>query len=150
MKTMLKTFYAKPLAIYLALALLAITTFVGPAEAMFVPAAAQEHSADAAASDARSADLARVRLSLESKIIQQKLMDYGLSPEDTLARVNKLSNEQLHQLATHTDALQAGGHGGHLLLILLLVILILILVKAPGQSDMADNNDNINNTEVNT
>ena len=39
MKTMLNAFYTKPLIIYLSTALLALSTFAGPAEAMFVPTA---------------------------------------------------------------------------------------------------------------
>jgi len=130
MKTMLKTFYAKPLVIYLAVALLAITTFAGPAEAMFVTSAPHRNAAvPMAASADRAADLARIQAALETKIVQQKLMDYGLSPEETMARVNKLSDEQINQFATHTDALQAGGDGGSLIVGLLVVaILVVILV----------------------
>ncbi len=130
MKTMLRTFYAKPLIVYLAVALLAVTTFAGPAEAMFVTSAPHQNAAaPAAASADRAADLARIQAALESKIVQQKLMDYGLSPEETMARVNKLSDEQINQFATHTDALQAGGDGGELLVGLLVVaILVVILV----------------------
>jgi len=130
MKTMLKTFYAKPLAIYLASALLAITTFAGPAEAMFVPSAPNQNAAVPAASSAdRAADLAKIQTALESKLVQQKLMDYGLSPEETMARVNKLSDEQINQLATHTDSLQAGGDPVDLVIGLLFVaILVVVLV----------------------
>ena len=129
MKTMLKTFYAKPLAIYLAVALLAITTFAGPAEAMFVPATPHQNATDAAAvSGGRTADLARIQAALESKIVQQKLMDYGLSPEETMARVNKLSDEQINQFATHTDSLQAGGDATGLLVSLLVVAILVVLL----------------------
>jgi len=135
MKSMLTTFYAKPLAIYLALALLAITTFAGPAEAMFVTSAPPQNEAAApAASASREADLARIQVALESKIVQQKLMDYGLTPEETMARVNKLSNEQINQLATHTDSLQAGGSDPvdaiiGLVILAILVVLLVYLVK---------------------
>jgi hypothetical protein len=131
MKTILKTFYAKPLAVYLAAALLAMSTFAGPAEAMFVKSAPHQDAAAPAAD--RAADLARVQAALESKLVQQKLMDYGLSPEATMARVNALSNEQLHQLATHTDSLQAGGDPlgvvVSLLVIALLVVLLIYLIQ---------------------
>lgn len=133
MKTMLKTFYAKPLAIYLAVALLAISTFAGPAEAMFVPSVPNQNAAAPPAAPAdRAAGLAKIQAALESKLIQQKLMDYGLSPEETMARVNKLSDEQINQLATHTDSLQAGGDPvdlaiGLVILALLVVLLIYLL-----------------------
>jgi hypothetical protein len=139
MKTMLKTFYARPLAAYLAAALLAITTFAGPAEAMFVASAPrQDAAAPAAASFDRAAGLAKVQAALGSKIIQQKLMDYGLSPEEAMARVSALSDEQLNQFAANTDALQAGGDGGvSLLALILIIILIILIVQAPVQADQA-------------
>jgi len=129
MKTMLKTFYAKPLAIYLAITLLAITTFAGPAEAMFVTSASHQNTAaPAAASADRAADLARIQTALESKIVQQTLRDYGLSPEEAMARVSKLSDEQINQLATHTNALQAGGDAVGLLVGLVILALLVVLL----------------------
>ncbi len=130
MKTMLKAFYTIPLVIYLVVALLAISTFARPAEAMFVPAAPHQNITEATAiSVGRDADMAKIQMAFESKILQQKLMDYGLSPEETMARLNKLSDEQIHQLATHTDSLQAGGDGVDLLIGLLVVaILVVVLV----------------------
>ncbi len=129
MKTMPKAFYTKPLVIYLAAALLAISTFAGPAEAMFVPAAYHQDSAGAAAVPAgRAADLNKIQGALESKIVQQKLMDYGLSREETMARVSKLSDKQLSQLAAHTDSLQAGGDGGLLVSLLVVAILVVLLI----------------------
>ena len=129
MKAILKAFYTKPLAIYLAAALLALSTFAGPAEAMFVPAAPHQASTSAAAvSTDRAAELARIQAALESKIVQQKLMDYGLSPEETMARMSKLSDEQIHQLAAHTDSLQAGGDAGGLLVTLLVIAILVVLL----------------------
>jgi len=129
MKTMLKAFYTKPLVIYLAAALLAISTFTGPAEAMFVPAAYHQDSAGAAAASVgRAADLNKIQGALESKIVQQKLMDYGLSREETMARMSKLSDKQISQLAAHTDSLQAGGDGGLLVSLLVVAILVVLLI----------------------
>jgi hypothetical protein len=129
MKTMLKAFYSKPLVIYLVVALLAISTFAGPAEAMFVPAAHHQDMTEATAVSAgRAADMAKIQMAFESKILQRKLMDYGLSPEETMARVNKLSNEQIHQLATNTDSLQAGGDGVDILISLLVVVILVVVL----------------------
>ncbi len=133
MKSMLRAFYAKPLAVYLAAALLAISAFAGQADAMFVPAAPhQDESASPSVSAGRAADMAKIQAALESRIVQQKLMDYGLSPEETMARVDKLSDEQIHQLATHTDSIQAGGDAvdvlvGLIIIALLVVVLIYLL-----------------------
>jgi hypothetical protein len=97
---------------------------------MIVPAAPhQEPAGTAAGSDNRSTEIAKIQAVLESKIIHQKLLDYGLSSEEAMARVNNLSDSQVTLLATHVDALQAGGDGSvSLVVVLLLVIIILILI----------------------
>jgi len=130
MKTMLRTFYAKPLVICLITVLLALTAFSGPAEAMFITAVPhQDASGSSAVSTGRTADLARIQVTLESKVVQQKLKDYGLTPEETMVRINNLSDEQIHQLATDTDALQAGGDGiGLLVGVVVLAILVVVLI----------------------
>jgi len=133
MKTMLRAFYAKPLVIYMIAALLALTAFSGPAEAMFVTTVPHSGlSGSPAVSAGRAADLARIQVTLESKVVQQKLMDYGLTSEETMARINKLSDEQIHQLASNTDAVQAGGDAvstlvGLIILAILVVVLIYLL-----------------------
>ncbi len=133
MKSMLKAFYAKPLTIYLVMALIAISAFAGSADAMFIAAAPSESTARMPQqySD-RAADLAKVQAALESRIVRQKLSDYGLSPTETLARVNSLSDQQLHELATHTNSIQAGSDAagtlfGLLIAALLVVVLIYLL-----------------------
>ncbi len=125
MKGILPAFYAKRIPVYLVVALIAVSFIAGNSEAMFMPAAPQTQSAPLFD---RAADLAKVQHALESKALQQRLMDYGLSPANALAKINGLSDEQIHQLAANIDALQAGGAGGHLILILLLIILIIVLI----------------------
>ncbi len=129
MKSILKAFYAKPLAACLIAALIAISTFAGPAEAMFVSAAPPQAAAAVAQTTGnRAADLARIQTALESRIVQQKLMDYGLSPAETLARVNRLSDKQIHEFATHTDSIQAGGDGGDVVVGLVVVALLVVVL----------------------
>ncbi len=128
MKSILKAFYAKPLAVYLIAALIAISTFAGPAEAMFVSAAPPQAAAAAQTTGDRAADLARIKTALESRVVQQKLMDYGLSSTETLARVNRLSDQQIHELATHTDSIQAGGDGGDFVVGLVVVALLVVVL----------------------
>ena len=125
MKHMLASFYTTPLVIYLVLALIALSSFAGPAEAMFLPASA---GASAAPLFDRQADLAAVQKALESKTVQQRLRDYGLTPEETLEKLNGLSDEQLHQLASNSDALQAGGDAAGTLVALMIIGLFVILI----------------------
>lgn len=130
MGSMLTAFYTRPLVIYLALALVSLSTLAGPAEAMFLPAAPHQNPpATNPQTEARAADLAGIQTALESKIIQQKLTDYGLSPGETMARLNNLSDDQIHELASHTDAIEAGGDPvGSLASVVVLALLIVLLI----------------------
>ncbi len=90
MRKILDSVYAKPLTIYLVIALLSISTFTGPAEAMFLPVAPPGNNAGILPDvSARAADLIKIRTALESKVVGQRLMDYGLSPEEAMTRVSR-------------------------------------------------------------
>ncbi|MDA8100474.1 MAG: PA2779 family protein [Nitrospiraceae bacterium] len=125
-------FYTKPLSLYLILALLALTSFAGPAEAMMLPA---DHAA-APASPERAADLSRIQKGLESKALEQRLQDYGLTSQEAMAKISTLSDEQVHQLASQMDSVQAGGDGliGFMFgLAILAGIVILIIYLLEGR-----------------
>jgi len=109
----------------LTLALLAILVIAGPADAMFTPSA--PHPETAPLLD-RAADMANIQKALESKSLKQRLVDYGLSPEGALAKINGLSDEQVHLLATNIDALQAGGMKSSDIIIILLLIIVVVLI----------------------
>ncbi len=118
--------FAKRLSVSLVVALTALSFLAGTSEAMFVPAAPQPQATPLVD---RATDLAKIQKTLESKSLQQRLMDYGLSPASALAKINGLSDEQVHQLAVNIDALQAGGScAGKLVVILLLIILIIVII----------------------
>lgn len=127
MKNICASFYAKPLALYLVLALIALSTFAGPADAMLLTATPETAQPAAPAGD-RTADLVLVQKTLESKVLQQRLLDYGLTPEETAARINALSDEQLHQLAANIDALQPGGDVIGTLFALALIAGLVVLI----------------------
>ena len=120
---MLKRPFARILSLYLIIALFALTL---PAQgwAMLVPAGHAE---------TRSADLARVQTALESSVIKQRLLDYGLTPEETSRRLGTLSDEQIHQFAAHLDAVQAGGDAlSDVVVILLIVVIIIVILELTG------------------
>ena len=115
--------FFKILSLYLIVAVFALTL---PAQgwAMLVPAGQTE---------ARSADRAKVQATLESSVIKQRLLDFGLTPAETPARLNKLSDEQVHQLAANMDAVQAGGDAlGDVVVILLIVVLVIVILELTG------------------
>jgi len=131
MKFILRALNVKlSIAVYLIVALIAISSFPWRAEAMFVPAAPQKDAVSPAQTlGNRAVDMARIQVVLESKVVRQKLMDLGLSSEEAMVRINKLSDDQVHQFASRLDSLQAGGVGGSgLIIVLLLVIIILLLI----------------------
>lgn len=120
---MLKHPLAKILSLYLMIAVFALTL---PAQgwAMLVPAGQAE---------ARSADLAKVRTTLESSVVRQRLLDYGLTAEEAAARLNALSDEQIHQFAAQLDAVQAGGDVlSDVLVILLIVVIVIVILELTG------------------
>jgi hypothetical protein len=125
MKNMLGAFYTKPLVAYLVMALIVMSALAGPAEAMFLPASPEAPSTPLFD---RAADLARIQKSLESKTVRQRLIDYGLTADEAMAKLEGLPDDQVHQLAANADALQAGGDAAGTLAALLLIALLVILL----------------------
>jgi hypothetical protein len=86
------------------------------------------HGTDAASS--RAEEIAKVQAFLESKIVLQKLMDYGVSPDEAMAKVKSMSDSDLHRLASLTDKAAAGADSlGFLIGVAILIILIIVILK---------------------
>src|SRR5437879_10445815 len=67
-------------------------------------------SADASASaSVRAADMKIVSTALESKVLRAKLKAMGLDEAETQSRLSKLSDREIHQLASRIDAVHPGG-----------------------------------------
>ena len=116
--------FTKLLSLYLVFAMLLLAV---PAQgwAMFIPASQE--------SPARQADLGAIQKTLESTVVKQRLVDFGLSPEEAMARINRLSDEQTHRLAANLDSLQAGADGVDALIFLLVVaIIVVVVLEATG------------------
>ena len=82
----------------------------------------------AAQADLRGAEVAKVQSFLERKVILQKLLDYGVSPEEAMAKIRSMSDQDLHKLASLTDRIAAGADSGIEVLVVLAVLIILIIV----------------------
>jgi len=76
----------------------------------------------------RVEDMAKVQSFLENKVVVQKLVDYGVSPAEATAKVEAMSSQDLHRLASLTDRAAAGADDGIGLLIGLAILVILIIV----------------------
>ncbi len=119
-----KNFF-KLLSIYLAFSMMLIS-FPAQGWAMFIPAGQ--------GAAVRQADLHAVQKALESTVVKQRLMDYGLTPEEAMARINALSDEQVHQFASQLDSLQAGADDGAgvIIFLLLVAIVVIVVLEATG------------------
>src|SRR5712692_1468471 len=124
MKMMLRTAVLTPTMIWT----LVVTTFVigwFPPEgsAMLAPVTS------ATVSDpGRAEDLQSIQRVLENKLVQQRLEDFGLTPEEVNAKLSGLSDVQLHQMAAQIDALMPGGELGLIIALLVIAILVVIFI----------------------
>ena len=76
----------------------------------------------------RDIDEIKVRRSLENKLVAEKLMSHGLTKEQVIEKMGKMSDEEVHQLASLSDRIPSGGDSGVGLVIAVLVIIALVLV----------------------
>ncbi|MBI5968683.1 MAG: PA2779 family protein [Deltaproteobacteria bacterium] len=58
----------------------------------------------------RSSDLKKIQKFLETKMVRERLKEFGLTPEEIQTRLSPLSDQQIHQLALKLDELMVGGN----------------------------------------
>ena len=76
----------------------------------------------------RTADLAKIQVLLEQKVVLQKLVDYGVSPDEAMAKIRTMSDRDLHRLASLADRAAEGADSGVGILIGVAILIILIIV----------------------
>jgi hypothetical protein len=64
---------------------------------------------------------------LERNDVQQQLIEHGVDPEASLARVDQMTDEQVAQLNGHIDELTAGAGVTTVELLLIIILIIIIL-----------------------
>ena len=126
MTRILPSFLKKPLVAVLSVATTLSLTQPPNSWALLAPASLSEKNE--ALSSARSEDLKVIQKTLESKILRQRLQEFGLTPEETTGRMNRLSDAQIHQLAMQARHVNPGGDAGLGLLVTVLVLGILVLL----------------------
>ncbi len=119
--------FGRSITVYLIFAMLIIASIPSQSAAMFISQDTIGASSVDAVVDSVS-DLAKVNTFLESKIVKQRLSDFGLTSAEISSRLNQLSADQLHKIATHIDQVDAGGDSALGVIISLLVIAILVIV----------------------
>jgi len=82
----------------------------------------------------RSSDLGKIQKFLETKMVRERLKEFGLTPEEIQTRLSQLSDQQIHQLALRLDELMVGGNDalGVIILILVIAILVVLLIQLTG------------------
>jgi len=76
----------------------------------------------------REIDEVKIKRALENKIVSEKLLNHGLTKEEVINKMEKMSDEQVHQMASLSDKIPAGGDSGLAIVVTLLVIIALVLL----------------------
>lgn len=99
--------------------------YTGQVSALLIPA----ETTIAPASVERTQDLKTVQTFLEQKQVRQQLTEFGLSENQVQARLNQLSDQELHRVATQIEKQNPGADGaGAVVTVLLIGILVLLFV----------------------
>jgi hypothetical protein len=80
------------------------------------------------ANSTRAQDLATVNAALSRAEVRSQMLALGVAPVDVEARVERLTDPELHSLAGHMNQMPAGGDALAIIGIVFLVLLILELV----------------------
>src|SRR5690606_11887126 len=95
----------------LALSILLIS-IVPHSNAMFVPTGDTSTTAQ---------DLRNIATLLEEKLISQRLLDLGFTPEQIQQRISALTDDQIHTIATQLQQIRVGGLGEGVLIGILII-----------------------------
>jgi transcriptional regulator of heat shock response len=76
----------------------------------------------------RQQDTATIKKVIEQKLVKQRLKALGYSEDEVKARLDKLSDNELHRFATQLDAITAGGDVLGVLVVILVIVGIIALI----------------------
>jgi len=110
-----------------------VLSFVSSSPAMFIPS---PH--EGSGSSDRNVDLQKIQRLLESKLVQHRLSQLGLTTDEVEARLHQLDDQQIHQIATQIDALGAGGDSGAVwvIVIVLVGVIVFLILELTGVIDV--------------
>jgi hypothetical protein len=110
-----------------------ILSFVSSAPAMFIPS-----SYEGSGTGHREVDLEKIQKFLESKLVQHKLSQLGFTTDEIQARLHQLDDEQIHQIASQINSLEAGGDNtaAVVIIILLLGVIVFLILELTGIIDV--------------
>jgi hypothetical protein len=120
MKTMRKSLM-KSMACYLVVAIIVVgiipRVYGGFSPSEFVTASQPD----------RLADLQTIQRTLEMKAVQERLEAWGFSGDEIQTRLERLDDQQIHQLALQIDELRVGQDTGSVIIVLLIILLVVVL-----------------------
>lgn len=76
----------------------------------------------------RASQMAIIQAALEHKVVEQRLLDYGLTRAEVVAKLETMNEQQLHQLATLSGDV-GGGVIGAVIGVLLIVLLVVVILR---------------------
>ena len=81
----------------------------------------------------RSTNVEKIQKFLETKMVRERLRDFGFSQEEIQTRLNELTDDQIHQVALQLDDLKVAGNGAEaVIIILLILILVAVIIYVTG------------------
>jgi len=126
----MKSFMTDPVVRLIAVMLVVVmglVSLVPRVEASFVP------TDQSASSISRQEDMATIQRALEHKLVKERLKDLGYTEEEIQARLDRLSDAEVHSLAGQLDSLMpAGGWEVAVVVILLVAILVVLILMWTG------------------
>ena len=103
--------------------LMSLISLVPRVEAAFIP------SGESHTEMMRDQDMQVIKKALQNKLITQRLQDLGFSDQEIQDRLDQLSDQEVHNLATQIDSVSQGGILGVVIAVLVIVILVLVILK---------------------
>ncbi|HET6514203.1 MAG TPA: PA2779 family protein [Thermodesulfovibrionales bacterium] len=76
----------------------------------------------------RAADLEQIRKVLEMKMVRERLAQFGYTSEEIKARVDSLSDHQIHEIAKEIDDLRVGKDAGGVIFAIIIIALVVIAI----------------------
>ena len=120
----MKEFLTDPVVRWIATMLVVVmglVSLVPRVEASFVP------SDQSPSSISRQDDMATIQKALEQKLVRERLKDLGYTEEEIKARLDRLSDAEVHSLASQLDSLMPAGSWEAVLVVILLVAILVVL-----------------------
>jgi hypothetical protein len=105
-----------------------VTVFAPRAEADFSPSRSM-----ACPTVDRAHDMGRIQTVLETKTVRARLTDLGFTPFEIAERLSRMTDSQLHSVATSLEETKTGGAAeGVLIGVMVIVLVVLVILPLLG------------------